>query len=146
MAKTVSKILGIAFILVGILGFFAPGFLGTHLSMPHNLVHLVSGALALYFGMFGSLAGAKYFCIAFGVVYFLLGVAGFVAGSPGAPTMSGMEHMGSDPRLLRVIPGTLELGTHDHALHVLLGLIFLVAGVATKTSPGRVSAERPRMA
>lgn len=146
MAKTISTILGIVFILIGILGFFQPAFMGTHLSIAHNLVHLISGVLALYFGTMGTVAGAKYFCIIFGVVYFLLGVAGFVAGAPGASTVAGMEHMGSDSRLLKVIPGVLELGLHDHGLHVLLGLVFFVAGVATKTGSSQLPTERPRMA
>jgi hypothetical protein len=56
MAKTVTKILGVVFLLVGFVGFFAPGILGMHLSMAHNIVHLVSGALALYFGLTGPCA------------------------------------------------------------------------------------------
>ena len=78
MAKTIAKILGVVFILVGIIGFLAPGLLGMHLSLAHNFVHLISGALALYFGFAGTLAGARLFCIVFGVVYALLGVAGFL--------------------------------------------------------------------
>ena len=42
MAKTISTVLGVVFILIGLIGFFAPGFLGTHLSVAHNLVHLIS--------------------------------------------------------------------------------------------------------
>ena len=131
MAKTVATILGIAFLLVGIVGFVAPGIGGFHLSTAHNLVHLVSGALALYFGLSGTLSGARLFCIVFGAVYGLLGVAGFLLGSPGTPDMPGME---ADSRLFKVLPGTLELGTMDHGLHILLGLVFLVAGFLTKAA------------
>jgi hypothetical protein len=84
MAKTVCKILGVVFILVGLIGFVSPGFLGTHLSLTHNLVHLISGAVALYFGFAATLSAARLFCIIFGVVYALLGICGFLLGT--APT------------------------------------------------------------
>ena len=61
MAKTVCKILGVVFLLVGLLGFVQPDFLGAHLSRAHNVVHIVSGAIALYLGFAGTLAAAKTF-------------------------------------------------------------------------------------
>jgi hypothetical protein len=127
MAKTICKILGVVFLLVGICGFVAPGMLGTHLSLAHNLVHIISGAIALYFGFAGSPSGARTFCLAFGAVYLLLGVVGFVMGAPGASTIAGMAH--EDARLWKVLPGTLELGQMDHIVHVLLGVVFLVGGL-----------------
>jgi Domain of unknown function (DUF4383) len=129
MAKRIATILGIVFILVGLAGFAAPGLLGTHLSIAHNIVHLVSGAVSLYFGTKGTLAQARLFCLIFGAVYGLLGVVGFIAGhadspSPGVPG----PH---DSRLLKVIPGVLEFGTMDHVIHIALGVIFLIAGFMT---------------
>ena len=56
MAKTIATILGIGFLLVGILGFVAPGILGMHLSPAHNVVHLVTGAVSLFLGLKGSLS------------------------------------------------------------------------------------------
>jgi hypothetical protein len=127
MAKMICKILGVVFLIVGIAGFVAPGMLGTHLSLAHNLVHIISGALALYFGFAGSASGARTFCLAFGAVYLLLGVAGFVLGQPGASAMPGMTH--EDTKLWKVLPGTLELGMMDHVVHVLLGVVFLAGGI-----------------
>jgi hypothetical protein len=141
-AKTVSTILGIIFIVVGALGFYRPMLMGTHLSIAHNLIHLISGAVALYFGMMGSFTGAKYFCILFGVVYFLLGVAGFVLGAPGIATVPGMETMGSDKYLFPVLPGTLELGMYDHILHVGVGLLFFMAGLLTKIGSPKILTAR----
>jgi hypothetical protein len=133
MAKTVATILGVAFILVGLIGFVMPGFLGTHLSMAHNLVHIISGAVALYLGLKGTLAAARTFCLAFGAVYLLLGIAGFLFGGGGQHTVAGVPAShGTDSRLLAVIPGTLELGTMDHVVHVLLGLVFLIGALLTK--------------
>ncbi len=130
MAKTIATLLGVGFILVGIIGFVAPAFLGTHLSLAHNIVHLVSGAISLYLGLKGTLAQARLFCIVFGAVYGLLGVAGFLAGGSGSP--SGSVPGPSDDRLFRVLPGMLELGTVDHVIHILLGLLFLIGGFMTK--------------
>jgi uncharacterized membrane protein HdeD (DUF308 family) len=119
MAKTVCKILGVVFLLVGICGFFAPHLLGAHLTRAHNLVHLVSGAVALYFGFAGSLSGAKGFCLVFGVLYLVLGFLGlFILGDP------AMDRMWT--------VGPLVLGKADHLIHIVLGLIFLAGGMFTK--------------
>ena len=133
MAKTISKILGVVFILVGILGFLAPGMMGMHLSLAHNLVHLISGALALYFGFAGTLSGARLFCIIFGVVYGLLGVAGFLLGGTGEHTVAGVPAgHGADSSLFKALPGSLELASMDHIVHILLALLFLIGGFMTK--------------
>jgi hypothetical protein len=124
MAKTLATILGIGFILVGIVGFVAPGLLGMHLSLAHNLIHLVSGALALYFGLAGTLGAARTFCLVFGAVYLLLGLAGIVAGD-------------GEARLLTVLPGQLTLGMSDHLVHVLLGALFLIGGFTTRAVVSR---------
>jgi hypothetical protein len=126
MAKTICTFLGVVFILVGLVGFAKHDLLGAHLSAAHNVVHLVSGAIALYLGLKGSLSAAKLFCIIFGAVYLLLGVCGFLLGT------------GPD-KMLAVAPGTLEFGTMDHIIHVALGVIFLIGGFITKS--GTVTAE-----
>ena len=120
MAKTIAKILGVVFILVGIVGFVAPTFLGTHLSTTHNLVHLLSGAVALYVGFAATLSAARLFCIVFGIVYALLGVAGFALGTGPDRMFEALASLG------------LHLGTMDHLVHVLLGLVFLVGGFLTR--------------
>lgn len=127
MAKRICTLLGIVFLLVGVLGFVTPGLLGTHLSVAHNLVHILSGAVALYLGLRGSYSAARTFCLVFGAVYLLLGLAGFLFGGSGQHTVAGVPAThGSDSRLLAVLPGTLELGTVDHIIHILLGIIFLI--------------------
>ncbi len=118
MAKTVCKLLGLVFLIVGIAGIFSHNLLGAHLTMPHNMVHIVSGVIALYFGFSGSYSGARGFCLVFGLVYLLLGVCGWFLGT-------GAEHMFNIP------PGNsplLMLGKMDHIFHVLLGVVFLAGG------------------
>jgi len=118
MAKTIATILGVVFILVGIVGFFDHTLMGTHLSNTHNAVHLVSGAISLYFGLAGTLSAARLFCIIFGIVYALLGVAGLA--------------LGSGPDRILPIDDLLMLGTMDHVVHILLGIVFLIGGFLTR--------------
>jgi hypothetical protein len=114
MAKTVCKLLGIVLVIVGVAGFVAPHLLGAHLMPAHNLVHLVSGAIALYFGFAGSYGAAKGFCVIFGIVYLLLGCAGWF--------------MGTGPEHLFHVGEMLTLGKVDHFIHVGLGVVFLAGG------------------
>jgi len=118
MAKTVCKILGVVFLLVGVIGFVDNDVLNAHLTPAHNLVHIVSGIVALYFGFAGTLAGAKTFSLVFGVVYLALGILGMALGT-------GEDRMWH-------VAGLLDLGTADHGIHVLLGVIFLAGGLFTK--------------
>jgi hypothetical protein len=117
MAKTVCKILGVVFLLVGVCGFVAPNLLGAHLSPAHNAVHIVSGVIALYFGFAGTLSAAKAFSLIFGVVYLALGILGMALGT-------------GEGRMWMV--GPLHLGQADHGIHILLGVIFLAGGLFTK--------------
>jgi len=119
MAKTVCKLLGLVLLLVGLLGFtniLNP--LGAHVGpayATHNLVHIVSGVLALYLGFAGSHSGAKTFCLIFGIVYLGLGVVGLVKGNLDIPALK------------------LMLGHVDHVIHVVLGIVFLAGGLFSKS-------------
>ena len=117
MAKTVCKILGVVFLLVGLLGFAMPTLLNAHLTPAHNVVHIVSGAAALYLGFAGSLSAAKTFSLVFGVVYLALGILGMALGT------------GNDRDWML---GPLHFGQADHGIHILLGVIFLAGGLFTK--------------
>ena len=121
MAKTICTLLGVVFLLVGIIGFFSPNLMGTHLSTTHNLVHIVSGLISLYFGLAGSLSGARGFALAFGAIYLLLGVCGFILGDA------------ANDRMLNINAINLMLGTRDHAVHILLGVLFLIGALATRS-------------
>ena len=116
MAKTVAKIMGVVLLLVGILGFtHVLDALGAHIGpahTAHNLVHVVTGVLALYFGFAGTLGGAKTFCTVFGLVYLLLGIVGLAMGD---------LHL-----------GPLVLGKVDHGIHLLVGALFLGGGLITR--------------
>jgi hypothetical protein len=108
MLKKLLVVLGIVFILVGILGFINNPILGMfHVNLLHNIIHLASGGLALFFAGQSESAGKK-FALAFGAVYGLVAVLGFVA-----------------PSLMMSL---LAIDTLDNFLHIALALVFIVLG------------------
>lgn len=72
VAKVFLRVLGVIFVVVGVFGFFVPmnGFMD--LTVTHNLVHLVSGVLALSLSSRFSIVGARII----GYVYALVAVLG----------------------------------------------------------------------
>ena len=135
MTKTILSIIGTLFVVIGIAGFVSPGLGGTHLSPAHNAIHLVSGALALWFGLKGTMTSARTFSWVFAVVYGLLGVAGMIFGHSGV----GMHDMGADPKLLTVIPNVLELGRNDHILHIVIAVVFAAAAAMARPAVRRTT-------
>lgn len=119
--KTAGLIIGIVFVVVGVLGFIPnPLVSPTGLFMvntAHNLVHLVSGAVILA-GVysFGSALGLKII----GVVYAIVAVLGLVVG--------GDMIMG------------IAMNMADHWLHVVLAIVILLAGFALPDA-GRSTAQ-----
>jgi uncharacterized membrane protein HdeD (DUF308 family) len=115
MAKTYCKILGVAMLAAGVLGFAMPRLMGFHLTVVHNVIHLATGALAAYFCFAGAHQGAQNFCRIFGVVYGLVALLGFVA-----------------PGLLSTILGHPGLTASDlmadNVFHVFVALSSLAAG------------------
>lgn len=122
MAKLICKVLGIGFVLVGIVGFIQPNLLGMHLSTVHSVIHLATGAVALYFGFAATEAAARTFSLAFGAVYFLLGVLGFVAPDLVASVIQA-----------HAVAGTARDLTPDNIVHLILGALFLVGGLMKKS-------------
>ena len=119
--QKVTLTLGAALIITGFAGAILPGAFGMHLSMTHNFVHIVSGAIALWFGSFSSSRAFNY-CLIFGAFYAVVGIMGFLIGIPGYPTVGNME---ADQNLVRVIPNILEIGTMDHIVHFIIGTFLL---------------------
>ena len=119
MAKAICKLLGVIFLIVGLLGHFSPNLLGMRLSGIHNIIHLISAALSLYFGFVASPSAARAFSVIFGAVYLLLGALGFI--NPGLV----IELLQS-----RHAPGGLRSLAADNVVHLLPGAIFLIGGLA----------------
>jgi Domain of unknown function (DUF4383) len=116
MVKTAAVLFGIVFLLIGILG-FVPGITKDemlfgifHVNAAHNVVHLLSGAVALFAGMTSFGASRMYFRI-FGVIYGLVAIL-------------GLMHMGEHTRLL----GLISNNDADTYLHIGIAAVSLLLG------------------
>jgi hypothetical protein len=127
LARTVATVLGVVYLLVGVLGFL-PAVVtgGTVADMPsasgsligifpinalHNVVHLAIGAALLYAAM--ATPTAIMVSRVIGIVYLLVGVAGFVSAD-------GF--------------GLLPLGGADIFLHLATGVVLAYIGFIAPSS------------
>ncbi|BBL78263.1 membrane protein [Rubrobacter xylanophilus] len=128
VVRTVALVLGVVFLLIGILG-FVPGvttgegyLLGIFaVNALHNVVHLVVGVLgiaAYYWERY-----ARLYCQVLGVVYLVIGVLGFIPGIT----------VGGDMLL-----GIIHVNLADNLLHLVVGAVAAYFGFAPQYS-GRVS-------
>ncbi|OGI21410.1 MAG: hypothetical protein A2808_00185 [Candidatus Moranbacteria bacterium RIFCSPHIGHO2_01_FULL_55_24] len=109
MDKTIVTILGVVFLAIGVLGFVNDPLLGIfEVDALHNIIHIISGALALVAVSMGASA-TRLFCRVFGIVYGLVAVLGFLM--PGD-----------------MILGLFEANLADDVLHLVLAVIFLYLG------------------
>ena len=121
MVKRVAMVVGVVFLIVGILGVISPGGMSMGVSSPgmvlglfpvnllHNIVHIL-------FGVWGLLAartftGAKLYAQVGGVIYLVLAVCGW---------------------LLPDTFGLLPNGGNDIWLHALLGIALLATAFTAK--------------
>ena len=112
--KLIVQVLGAVLILIGLLGFVNDPILGIfEVDLVHNLVHLASGAAALYFASKGE-DGAATFGKVFAVVYGLVFVLGIVMG---------------EGRLL----GLMEINGADNILHLLITAVAAYVGFTPTT-------------
>src|SRR5687768_12411754 len=96
--KSLSILIGIVFLAVGLLGFTANPIIGSgnaffHTDVLHNVVHLLSGALFLLVAIAVPASVASFMKV-FGIVYFVLGVLGLVFfGMSGEGQLLGFLHV-----------------------------------------------------
>ncbi len=121
MAKTIVMVLGVVFVIIGVLGFFNDPVVGIfEVDAVHNIVHLLSGIVAIGMASMGE-GSAKTFAKIFGVVYALVTILGFV--------------MGTEEPLL----GIMEINSNDNYLHLVLALVLLYAGFSKSSSAPSMS-------
>ena len=113
-SKTFAYVFGIVFLLIGVLGFvpsLTPNgmLLGIfQVNALHNVVHVLSGVVALIAAMAGLYYSKLYFKV-FGVVYALVTVLGFLTGDG-------------------LIGGLLPVNMADNLLHVVIAAAALYIG------------------
>ena len=108
--QTWAKILGVVLVLVGLAGFFSGGnLLGFHVNTAHNLVHLLSGIIALMAGFMGGGNYAKIYNVIFGVVYLLVALLGLFS--------------------VTFVVDLLTLNSADNWLHIVLAVVTFAIGI-----------------
>ena len=114
LIKTWLIVLGVVFLVIGLLGFINNPILALFaVNGLHNLVHILSGILALIFA-FQPEASARKFALWFGIVYAVVAVLGFIAPS----FMSNL----------------LMVNMSDNVLHVLLAIVLIALGSMKSSS------------
>lgn len=112
MTKNVLYVLGVVFVLIGLLGFFNDPVLGIfEVDVLHNLIHLVSGVLLL---IYGGKPAAKTLAVVLGVVYALVTVLGFLMGGS--------------------VLGLMTMNMSDNVLHLVLAVVLLAVGLSGRSS------------
>jgi drug/metabolite transporter superfamily protein YnfA len=127
-AQLYALAIGLVLVALGVVGFFyeASFETGGGLSRDavlgvldvngwHNLVHIVSGVFGLLVAT--SYPGARVYALAFGGIYLLVSLLGFLAGDGG------------------VVLGLLPVSTEDNVLHLLVGVAGVGAGISTPADP-----------
>jgi hypothetical protein len=118
---------GMAFIMLVFIGIIFPGFMGMHLSIAHNLIFIISGAISIWVGYIADSRKAYALCVGLGGMYAFLGVVGYLFGQPGYPNVGQASF---DKNLLTVIPDLLEFGSKSHAVHLFFSFILLFTAFA----------------
>jgi hypothetical protein len=141
LVRTAAKAVGVAFLLVGVLGFI-PGITSNYdamelaghesgaellgifqVSILHNIVHLLFGVAGL--AMAGTVRSATTYLIGGGVIYLVLAVYGAVVGQHGSGNF-------------------VPVNSADDLLHLVLGLAMLGLGLmGLRARPGSVGAGGP---
>jgi hypothetical protein len=112
LQTTFATVVGAVLLLVGIIGFFNnPVFSLFPVNGLHNAIHLISGAIGIWAGVWGGLAASRWFNKIVGIIYIVVAILGWVA-------PSAMANMLSDGS---------ELGL-DNWLHLVLGVVFTGVG------------------
>jgi hypothetical protein len=120
LAKGYAAIIGMLLVLVGLLGFVNNPLAADPSANPlfvtgtvHNLVHLLTGAIALYiaFGLVGDQQAVG--VIGLGVFYIVVLLLTFIS-----PNLFGV--LGNSP--------TYEVNTADNVLNAALGIVSIVVG------------------
>ena len=124
IVRTYAQILGIVLILVGIVGLLLGDglLLGIlNIDVVEDIVHILTGGLLAYVGFSRlDLGAARSVVAAFGVVYLLVGILGFIL-----------------PNVFGLIPSAYTV--FDNLLHLVLGVLSLVI---VFTQPDTAAAER----
>lgn len=117
MAKKLGLVLGVVFLLVGLLGFVSNPIVGDmgifHTNGGHSLVHIITGLLFIFVALKATNSTGIVLKV-FGIVYLLVAILGFV--------MLGSQESVS-------LLGFIDVNSADNYLHVILAVVVFAAGM-----------------
>ena len=123
MAKTLAKVWGVVFLLVGVLGFVSNSIVGMngffHANAAHSIVHIVIGLVLLIAS--GTEAKARMWLKIVAVVYLLVALLGFFM----TPAMGTSN-----------VLGFIEVNSADNWLHVVLAVLLFLSGLSGGSKMG----------
>ena len=106
--RIVALVIGIVFLIIGILGLILHTTSGTifgfQVDLVHNLVHLVTGILGIAAAYTG---WSRLFNQVFGIIYLALGILGLFPGVYFAGRLLGIMHVNGADNLLHLIVGVV---------------------------------------
>jgi Domain of unknown function (DUF4383) len=129
-AQLYAGLVGAVLVVAGVIGFFYNSDFTSSESVRdavlgvldvngwHNLVHIATGALGLLAVAAGAYA-ARTYAVLLGIVYIAVAIWGFV--------------VGDGDSILGIVP----VNTEDNLLHLVLGAVGILAGVASAEPAGR---------
>ncbi len=127
MAKKSALVIGIVFLLVGILGFIpGHGIVGMGATFEtdalHNIIHLVFGIVLIWVALKASHKAVTALKVT-GVIYLILAIVGFIQGT--------------------TILGIVPVNAADNWLHLVLGIVIGALGFAGGKGASSPSMESP---
>ncbi len=124
MAKTMALVFGIILVLIGLLGFVGNPLVGANglfvTNGLHNIVHIVFGIILVVASRSGQGNSALWLKI-LGFVFLVLAVLGFLLGGP-------------------MLLGIVAINTMDQWLHLVLGVVLLIAGMRGNSAAAQPAA------
>jgi hypothetical protein len=131
-ARLYAMVVGVVLVAAGIIGFFYESAFTSDESVRkavlglldvngwHNVVHIATGLLGILAAR--TLASARTYCLAFGIVYLAVCIWGFIVGNDGS--------------ILSIVP----VNTEDNFLHLLLAAGgFAAYAASTPVRPARTA-------
>jgi Domain of unknown function (DUF4383) len=124
--RVVAMVIGVVFLIIGILGLIFDtthgSILGFEVDLVHNLFHLVTGILGIAAAMTG---WSRFFNQVFGIIYLLLGLAGLIPALYFGHRLLGLIHVDAADNVLHLVVGVVAAGVgffvHDEVTRGVTG-------------------------
>ena len=109
--RIVAMVIGVVFLVIGLLGLLfdtnGGSILGLQVDLVHNLVHLLTGILGIAAAMTG---WSRRFNQVFGIIYLLIGLAGLIPAFYFGGRLLGLMHVNAADNVLHLIVGIVATG------------------------------------